>query len=94
MTSVPAANPAASPFPTSPTGEAMPSQAPPYPPASAPAPTPKAVSKSHLAVADRQRLATAIVYCEANFGDVDGKTANGLVRHSEKYDIVAVVDSK
>jgi uncharacterized NAD-dependent epimerase/dehydratase family protein len=55
---------------------------------------PKAVSKSHLAVADRRRLATAIVYCEANFGDVDGKTANGLVRHSEKYDIVAVVDSQ
>ena len=44
-------------------------------------------------VADRQRLATAIVYCEANFGAVDGKTANGLVRHSEKYDIVAVIDS-
>jgi uncharacterized NAD-dependent epimerase/dehydratase family protein len=41
----------------------------------------------------RQRLATAVVYCEANFADVDGKTANGLVRHSEKYDIVAVIDS-
>jgi uncharacterized NAD-dependent epimerase/dehydratase family protein len=39
------------------------------------------------------RLATALVYCEANFGEVDGKTANGLVRHSEKYDIVAVIDS-
>ena len=36
--------------------------------------------------------ASAIVYCEANFGDIDGKTANGLVRHSEKYDIVAVID--
>ncbi len=41
----------------------------------------------------RPRLATAVVYCEANFGDVDGKTANGLVRHSERYDIVAVIDS-
>ena len=37
--------------------------------------------------------ATAIVYCEANFGAVDGKTANGLVRHSEKYDILSVIDS-
>ena len=26
---------------------------------------------------------TAVVYCEANFGELDGKTANGLVRHSE-----------
>jgi len=33
------------------------------------------------------------VYCEANFGAADGKTANGLVRHSEKYEIVAVIDS-
>lgn len=36
---------------------------------------------------------TAVVYCEANFGESDGKTANGLVRHSERYEIVAVVDS-
>ena len=38
--------------------------------------------------------ATAVVYCEANFGALDGKTANGLVRHSEKYEIVAVIDSQ
>jgi uncharacterized NAD-dependent epimerase/dehydratase family protein len=37
---------------------------------------------------------TAVVYCEGNFGDIDGKTANGLVRHSERYRIVAVVDSR
>jgi uncharacterized NAD-dependent epimerase/dehydratase family protein len=36
---------------------------------------------------------TAIVYCEANFGAGDGKTANGLVRHSERYEILSVVDS-
>ena len=36
---------------------------------------------------------TAIVYCEGNFGDIDGKTANGLIRHSEKYRILAVIDS-
>jgi uncharacterized NAD-dependent epimerase/dehydratase family protein len=36
---------------------------------------------------------TAIVYCEAQFGEQDGKTANGLVRHSEKYEILSVIDS-
>lgn len=40
------------------------------------------------------RLATAIVYCEANFGEIDGKTANGLVRRSEKYQILSIIDSK
>lgn len=38
--------------------------------------------------------ATAIVYCEANFGAIDGKTANGLVRYSEKYDVLSVIDSE
>ena len=38
--------------------------------------------------------ATAVVYCEGNFGELDGKTANGLVRHSEKYDILSVIDSR
>lgn len=36
---------------------------------------------------------TAIVYCEGNFGKIDGKTANGLVRHSEAYRILSVIDS-
>jgi len=36
---------------------------------------------------------TAVVYCESQFGEQDGKTANGLVRHSQKYDILSVVDS-
>ncbi|MEX1296728.1 MAG: DUF1611 domain-containing protein [Candidatus Limnocylindrales bacterium] len=54
---------------------------------------PTLVPRPSLAIADRRRPATAIVYCEANFGAVDGKTANGLVRHSETYDIVAVIDS-
>lgn len=35
---------------------------------------------------------TAVVYCEGNFAKVDGKTANGLVRHSEAYRIVSVID--
>ena len=37
--------------------------------------------------------ATAIIYCEGNFADIDGKTANGLIRHSEKYKILSVIDS-
>lgn len=41
-----------------------------------------------------QPAATAIVYCEGNFAALDGKTANGLVRHSEKYKILSVIDSE
>ena len=37
---------------------------------------------------------TAVVYCEANFAVIDGKTANGLVRHSEMYEILGVIDSE
>ncbi|PTX56003.1 putative NAD-dependent epimerase/dehydratase family protein [Litoreibacter ponti] len=35
----------------------------------------------------------AIVYCEGNFAKIDGKTANGLVRHSQAYRILSVIDS-
>lgn len=44
--------------------------------------------------AEPMPLETAIVYCEGNFGTVDGKTANGLVRHSEKYKILSIIDSE
>ncbi len=43
---------------------------------------------------EHERVQTAVVYCEANFGAIDGKTANGLVRHSERYKILAVIDSE
>ena len=43
---------------------------------------------------DDARIRTAIVYCEGNFGAVDGKTANGLVRSSERYRILSVIDSE
>lgn len=46
------------------------------------------------AAEDASGTRTAIVYCEGNLGAIDGKTANGLVRHSELYEIVAVIDSK
>lgn len=34
-----------------------------------------------------------LIYSEGEFGNLDGKTANGLVRFSEKYEIVGVIDS-
>ncbi|GJL84001.1 MAG: hypothetical protein DHS20C01_36350 [marine bacterium B5-7] len=45
-------------------------------------------------IGDKEQVSTAIVYCEANFGAIDGKTANGLVRHSERYKILSVIDSE
>ncbi|MGZ0187064.1 MAG: DUF1611 domain-containing protein, partial [Alphaproteobacteria bacterium] len=36
---------------------------------------------------------TAVIYCEGNFAKVDGKTANGLIRHSEAFRVVSVIDS-
>ncbi len=36
---------------------------------------------------------SAVVFCEGNFGKIDGKTANGLVRQSETYRILSVIDS-
>ena len=36
---------------------------------------------------------SAIVYCEAQFSSMDGKTANGLIREPGNYSISAVIDS-
>ncbi|MBA3044858.1 MAG: DUF1611 domain-containing protein [Candidatus Thermoplasmatota archaeon] len=36
----------------------------------------------------------AIVYCEGFFGTTNGKTAHGLVRHTRRYKVVALVDSR
>lgn len=35
----------------------------------------------------------AIVYCEGHFGTLNGKTAHGLVRFTNRYDVRAVIDS-
>ncbi|WP_254933195.1 hypothetical protein [Cyanobium sp. WAJ14-Wanaka] len=35
----------------------------------------------------------AVVYCEGQFAGLDGKTAHGLVRHCEAFEIRAVIDS-
>ena len=56
--------------------------------------TDEAMSAPPRARREQKQVATAIVYCEANFGAIDGKTANGLVRHSEKYEILSVIDSE
>jgi uncharacterized NAD-dependent epimerase/dehydratase family protein len=58
----------------------------------------RALSTDPDSTNDRGHLATpagrsAVIYCEGQFGEQDGKTANGLVRHSEKYDISSVIDS-
>ncbi|RKZ08184.1 DUF1611 domain-containing protein [bacterium] len=37
--------------------------------------------------------ASALVYCENEFGKIDGKVANGLVRKSDKYKILGIIDS-
>nr|WP_205857691.1 DUF1611 domain-containing protein [Phytoactinopolyspora endophytica] len=37
---------------------------------------------------------SAVIYCEGQFGEQDGKTANGLVRHSEKFEVLSVIDSR
>jgi len=53
-----------------------------------------APARSSRLNSDKKPVATAIIYCEANFGAIDGKTANGLVRHSESYEILSVIDSE
>ena len=35
---------------------------------------------------------TAIVICDGSYGTVNGKTAHGLVRGTDRYRILAVVD--
>jgi uncharacterized NAD-dependent epimerase/dehydratase family protein len=37
--------------------------------------------------------AKAVVYCEREYLTANGKTAHGLVRHTERYDVVGVIDS-
>jgi uncharacterized NAD-dependent epimerase/dehydratase family protein len=36
---------------------------------------------------------TALLYCEGAFGTLDGKTAHGLVRSTERYRVLGVIDS-
>jgi uncharacterized NAD-dependent epimerase/dehydratase family protein len=36
----------------------------------------------------------AVVYCEGAFNTPNGKTAHGLVRHTKRYNVLSVVDSR
>ena len=37
---------------------------------------------------------TAVVWCDGAFGTPNGKTAHGLVRHTARYDVQAVIDRR
>lgn len=50
-------------------------------------------SQSRAIKAVNTQAPTAVVYCEGNFGRIDGKTANGLIRYSQAYRILSVIDS-
>ena len=41
-----------------------------------------------------RREGNAIVYCQGAFGTTNGKTAHGLVRRTERYRVLSVVDSR
>jgi uncharacterized NAD-dependent epimerase/dehydratase family protein len=56
-------------------------------------PTDRAHDTGHNQDSSADQRPSAVVYCEGNFAGIDGKTANGLVRSSERYRIVAVIDS-
>jgi len=36
----------------------------------------------------------AVVYCEGSFGTLNGKTAHGLVRRTNRYRVLSVIDSR
>jgi uncharacterized NAD-dependent epimerase/dehydratase family protein len=36
---------------------------------------------------------TAVVLCDGGFGTTEGKTAHGLVRHTDRYRVMAVIDA-
>ena len=39
-----------------------------------------------------RRDGTAVVLCDGAYGTTEGKTAHGLVRHTERYRVLAVID--
>ncbi len=71
----------------------LPPQTRPYSQNAPPVSNDKSLSKATPSTSPNP-VTTAIVYCEGNFAALDGKTANGLVRYSEKYKILSVIDSE
>lgn len=63
----------------------------------------KSINQARIQISDRafankikkkvHKKKSALVYCEGQFGQMDGKTAAALVRHSEIYSVVGVIDS-
>lgn len=43
---------------------------------------------------DRFPEGNAIVYCQGSFATTNGKTAHGLVRHTQRYHLLSVIDSR
>ncbi|MGD9332924.1 MAG: hypothetical protein PVJ53_16540, partial [Desulfobacterales bacterium] len=41
-----------------------------------------------------ERDGNAIVYCEGAFNTTNGKTAHGLVRFTDRYRVLAVIDAR
>lgn len=60
---------------------------------SLPLPSERGFARSDSDLAALPAGSTAVIFCEGQFGEQDGKTANGLVRHSERYEILSVIDS-
>ena len=59
------------------------------------APLDLTASRRSLATkADTKGMPSAVIYCEGHFGQIDGKTANGLVRYSQAYRILSVIDTR
>jgi uncharacterized NAD-dependent epimerase/dehydratase family protein len=84
----------ANPLPKPPVVSTLPIQASNLPLATSITPDEVVLPLPYVDVVEKAQRPTAVVYCEANFGAIDGKTANGLVRQSEIYDIVAIIDSE
>lgn len=51
------------------------------------------MSRVDLPMSERPTDGTAVVLCEGAFASSDGKTAHGLVRHTDRYRVLAVLDS-
>lgn len=56
-------------------------------------PSERSISPRHPNKSLVTNAPTATVYCDGNFAKIDGKTANGLVRHSQVYRVLSVIDS-
>ncbi len=63
-------------------------------PEDAPAGRPLRGRADGATMSDRWPEGNAIVYCEGAFGTTNGKTAHGLVRRSERYRVLSVIDSR